>query len=90
LDYKEKNDKLLAKIEGLFADINKQIYERNCMLYEALINGMDYDQLAFEFSERIGNECGDFNWIVDHKGLDEVRAKLIDVYSVKQAEIFIL
>ena len=62
------------------------IHETNCTLYRQNLEIMDDDDLAYEFSSRIGNECGDFDWLMAHSGREAVIERLADNYEVTSFE----
>lgn len=57
------------------------IHDTNCALYKENVKLMDNERLAQEFSDRIGNELGDFEWYMCHNGREAVEEQLCGWYE---------
>lgn len=51
--------------------------------YRQRLHLMDNEELASEFSDKIGNECGDFDWMMFHKGRKAVIDYLGDAHDYR-------
>ena len=54
--------------------------------YTKKLSKMDDEELGSEFASRIGNECGDFERLMYHRGRGFVINYLSDYYEVESAD----
>lgn len=61
----------------------------NCKLYRELLEMKDNEELAQEFSDKIGNELSEYEWTMFHKGRQAVIEILCDRFGEVQYEKYI-
>lgn len=62
------------------------IHEINTKLYRQNLDEMSNEQLGYEFADRVGDECREFDLMMAQHGREFVVDYLCDVYSANSYE----
>jgi len=68
-------DEVATRIFSLLDDMYRKSLER-----------MTKEQLHYTFSERIGDECREFEWLFDRYGKECIIDRLVDTFASKRMD----